>query len=258
MQVKPWLSGFVIGCILLGSSGHAQEREPVKKPDPAKVKEQIVTATNQFRRQEGRRELKTNPELSRTAQDFAEFMARTDKFSHEAGGKKPADRVKAAGYEYCIVAENIAYDFNSAGFTTDALAHSLMDGWKKSPEHRKNLLDPDLFDIGVGLAQSRKTGRYYAVQDFGRPKSAEITFKLTNQTPDTVKYSLDGKTYSVKPRYTITHQICRPAEVQLQQPKGNNTSRESKMVLHPTNGGNYVIRKTDAGRYKVERMKDEG
>lgn len=253
MRAPSWVAGLVIGWLVLGGSGHAQESEPVKKPDPSKVKEQIVTATNQFRRQEKRRELKVNPQLSQAAQAFADFMGRTDKFSHEADGKKPADRVTAAGYQYCVVAENIAYDYNSAGFSTEELAQGLMDGWKKSPEHRKNLLDPDLSEIGVGLAQSSKTGRYYAVQNFGRPKSEAIKFKLANQTGETVKYTLDGKTYSVQPRYIMTHEICRPADLQLQQPGEEKASGEARVVLRPVNGGSYVIRKTDAGRYKIEK-----
>ncbi len=253
MRASPWLAGLTLGWLLLSGPGHAQQPEPVKKPDPAKVKEQIVTATNQFRRQEKRGELKVNAQLAQAAQAFAEYMARTDKFSHEADGKKPADRVTAAGYKYCIVAENIAYDFNSAGFSTEELAQGLMDGWKKSPGHRKNLLDPDLSEIGVGLAQSSKTGRYYAVQDFGRPKSEEVKFKLTNQTGEAVKYTLDGKTYSIQPRYIVTHEICRPADLQFQQPGQDKMSGEARVLVRPVNGGSYVIRKTDAGRYKVDK-----
>jgi|SRR6516165_1239254 hypothetical protein len=44
-----------------------------------------------------------------------------------------------------------------------------------SPEHRKNMLDPDLDDLGVGVAQSAKTGRYYA--ESCRPP--ELTFRLS-------------------------------------------------------------------------------
>jgi uncharacterized protein YkwD len=243
----------VIGWLLLGGSGHAQRSEPAKKPDPAKVKEQIVATTNQFRRQEKRRELKVNPQLSQAAQAFAEFMARTDNFGHEADGKKPADRVTAAGYQYCVVAENIAYDYNSAGFSTEELAEGLIEGWRKSPEHRKNLLDPNLSEIGVGLAQSSKTGRYYTVQNLGRPKSEAIKFKLCNQTGETVKYTLDGQTHSVQPRYIMTHEICRPADIQLQQPVQNQASGDARTVFRPVNGGSYVTRKTDVGVYRIDK-----
>ena len=45
-------------------------------------------------------------------------MARTGKFSHSADGSEPAARAKRFGYEYCIVAENIAYIFSSEGMAT--------------------------------------------------------------------------------------------------------------------------------------------
>src|SRR5579871_3700630 len=138
----------------------------------------IVTLTNAFRKEEGKGPLKVNPQLSRAARYFADYLARTDKFSHTADGDEPWGRAARYGYEYCIVAENIAYRYSSAGFTTRELAEGLMRGWKKSPGHRKNLLHPDVTEIGVAVARSKHTGRYYAVQDFGRPKSQEITFRI--------------------------------------------------------------------------------
>src|ERR1700736_1411180 len=108
-------------------------------PNLGDVREKIIHSTNQFRVQEGRQELKANPELSKAAQAFAEFMARTDKYGHDADGKQPSERITDAGYEYCTVAENIAYGYNAAGFTSDELAQGLMEGWKNSPHHRANM-----------------------------------------------------------------------------------------------------------------------
>src|SRR5437660_1397706 len=157
-------------------------------PDVERVKEEIFASTNQFRRQQGQRELKVNKELAKAAQYFADYMARTDKYSHTADGKEPWERAAKFGYAYCIILENIAYEQSPEGFRTPDLAEGFMKGWKKSPPHRKNLLDPDIDDIGVGVAHSERTGRYYAVQNFGRPKSKEIVFKLTNETDSGVKY----------------------------------------------------------------------
>ena len=58
-----------------------------------------------------------------------------------------------------------------AGFRPDELAQRLFDGWVQSPPHRRNLLDGDMTDVGTAVAQSRRSGRYYAVQLFGRPRS---------------------------------------------------------------------------------------
>src|SRR5207247_1737903 len=120
-----------------------------------------------------------------------------------------------------------------------------MKGWKDSPPHRKNLLDPDIDEIGVGVAHSSHTGKYYAVQDFGRPKSKEIVFKITNETDTTVKYTMDGKDYSIEPRYTITYEQCRPPDLRMQLPTETTT-------LHPRNDGHYFIRKDEAGNSRVE------
>jgi hypothetical protein len=210
------------------------------------VEDNILAATNQFRAQEKRPELKGNSELTKAARYFAEFMARTDKYSHTADDKEPWQRAEKFGYLYCIVAENIAYQYSSAGFSTAALAQGFMEGWKQSPEHRKNMLDPDLTEIGVAVAHSAATGRYYAVQDFGRPKSAAISFRLANQTDAVIRYSFDGKDYSLEPRYTRTHETCRPAELHLQ----GTTEKE---VLHPRTGDRFLVRQDDSGKLHVEK-----
>jgi uncharacterized protein YkwD len=44
-----------------------------------------------------------------------------------------------------------------------------VEGWKRSPGHRSNLRDREAVDVGVAVAQSERTKRYYAVRVFGRP-----------------------------------------------------------------------------------------
>src|SRR5262249_1148571 len=145
-----------------------------------------VELTNRFRREQGRGALRINPNLAKAAQEFAAYLARQDKFSHTADGKQPWERTAAQGYQECLIAENIAWESDPRGFTSRGLAQALVKGWQQSPPHRKNLLDPDLEEIGVGVAYSKKTGRYYGVQDFGRPKSEAIVFRITNQTEETI------------------------------------------------------------------------
>ena len=41
--------------------------------------------------------------------------------------------------------------------------------------------DPDVTETGVAVARSEKTGYYYGVQMFGRPKSAAVVFKVENR-----------------------------------------------------------------------------
>lgn len=225
---------------------------PPQKADLAEAARSIIASTNHFRADLGRRELKVHPELTRSAQSFADFMARTDKYGHEADGHTPGQRVKKAGYRYCIAAENIAWDYNSGGFTTAALAKGLFEGWKHSPPHRRNILDPDLTEFGVGVAFSTRTGRYYAVQDFGRPRSKAITFKVANDTDTTVRYTVGGRPYRLPPRYILTHEVCRPPAVEFQGVSGPGSSAGEETV-HPRGGAQYVIRKDESGRLTVTK-----
>ncbi|HXF78521.1 MAG TPA: CAP domain-containing protein [Usitatibacter sp.] len=140
--------------------------------DIPSVERAILEGTNRFRHEQGVGVVRPDSMLDRTARDFAEYLARTDRFDHEADGRTPAIRARAHGYDYCLVAENIAYQFDSRGFTTPALARGLIQGWKDSPGHRRNMLDARAVDTGVAVAQSAHSGRFYAVQMFGRRRAA--------------------------------------------------------------------------------------
>lgn len=139
------------------------------QPDLARVEEIVVSRTNDFRRDEGRGRLAKNARLAAAAREFAQFMARTGRYAHDADGRRPAERVHAHGYRWCMVAENISYQFSSAGFATDELAARLFDGWKRSADHRRNMLDGGAAHTAVAVARSAATGYYYAVQLFAGP-----------------------------------------------------------------------------------------
>lgn len=220
-----------------------------KKPTLTAAVESIIGLTNQFRREPGRRQVKVNPQLTTTAQQFADFMARTDKFGHTADGSRPADRAKAHGYDYCVIAENIAYQYNSAGFSTEALAKGFVEGWENSPEHQKNMLDSAVTETGVAIARSRQTGTYYAVQLFGRPRADLITFQVANQSQAQIQYRTDGKSWSLPPRYTRTHGQCRPDELIIQWPDGRKST-----PIRPDNSARYVIR---TGKSEALELKKE-
>jgi uncharacterized protein YkwD len=239
--------------------GSAAPPATASAPDLSRAGELIVTYTNQFRAGNGRGELKVNARLGRAAQGFAEYMARTDTFSHSADGKHPSQRMTEQGYQFCVAAENIAWEYNSAGFTTTALARELVRGWRHSPEHRRNMLDPDLDEIGVGVARSDRTGRFYAVQDFGRPRSRAVVFRITNDADAPMHYTLDGKHFSLQPHYTITHQRCRASELEFREAHGDGASSgEREETFHPKSGARFVIRGDRAGGYTVAEQEGSG
>ena len=211
-----------------------------KKPDLVAVTKFVVDKTNDFRAKEGRSRVTPNTKLTEEAGGFAAYMAQTGRFGHTADGSRPAERAAKQGYEYCIVAENIAYEFNSAGFTTDELGEKFVRGWENSPGHRKNMLDPDVTETGVAIARSEKTGYYFAVQVFGRPKSLALQFKVVNDSDATVKYRVGDKAFSLPPRYTRTHEQCRPTKVTFELSIGEKATKEEQ-ALEAVNGSRFVL-----------------
>jgi hypothetical protein len=172
------------------------------------------------------------------------YMARTDTYGHAAHGNRPSERAKQHGYEYCIVSENIAYQYRPIG-STEALATAFFQGWKHSPDHRKNLLDPAVTEIGVAMAQNEETGFYYAVQMFGRPHSNSIEFSIENQSGTTVRYRIDTHTFSLPPRYIRTHRQCRPSPLILQW-------RGRSKTLQAQQGRQYIVMRDKSGQLKIK------
>jgi len=218
-----------------------------KTPKIEEVETLLLEGTNAFRQQEHRERLNADPKLAKTARDFAAFMAKTDKYGHQADGKEPSDRVKEHGYTYCVIAENIAYQFSSEGFATRELADKLVEVWKNSPGHRKNMLDPDVTEAGMGVAHSEKSDKYYAVQVFGRPRSAAIEFSVANQTEDTVEYTLDTEKFSLPARTTRTHESCRSGTLTFPWQKKEGKAE----AIRPVKGDRFeVIKEGDQLRLR--------
>jgi uncharacterized protein YkwD len=105
---------------------------------------------NAYRKQNGLKALKLNPELTEAAKAHARDLAKWDRISHYGSdGSNPWDRVKRTGYRARLTAENVGtgqIDFNE-----------VMRGWKDSPGHNKNLLMKDAEHIGVALVQDPKS-----------------------------------------------------------------------------------------------------
>jgi len=210
-----------------------------KTPEVEKTEQLIIRLTNDFRQKQGLREVEPDSELNETAQYFADYMARTNKYGHTADGQRPSARAKQYGYEYCMVSENIAYFFRSTGFTTQALAEKAVTGWKESPGHRENMLEPDVTETGVAVAYSEDTGHYFAVQMFGRPKSKRFEFKVVNDAESAVEYLVGDRKMSLPPSYARVHRVCQTPKVKfILQDDGDE--REKNAVV-PSPGEQFVV-----------------
>lgn len=208
----------------------------------------IYERSNAFRKQEGREPLAVDQTLQKTAQDFADYMAETDRYGHQADGRTPSQRAKEHGYEYAIVLENIAFAYDSRGYEAPALAEQFVQGWIDSPPHRENLLDPDVTQIGVGVAESQSTQHYYAVQLFGRPGSLGVEFSVFNVTQTAVPYEVGGRTFTIEPRYARTHIFGRPQKVTFEWP---GDSEKQPTTVEPKTGTRYRIETSDEGGFRL-------
>jgi uncharacterized protein YkwD len=193
----------------------------------------IVDKTNRLRTEHGRDPLESAADLEEAAEYFADYMARTDEYGHMADGRQPSERAQQHGYEYCIVAENIATHNRSDAQSEQAAAEQWVQGWIDSPEHRDNMLDPAVTEIGVAAAYSEQSGFYYAVQMFGRPRSEAIEFTIRNEARRTIEYRLAGRTYSLPSGASRVHQECRPPELVLEG--------EAEESVQPKGGDQYVV-----------------
>ncbi|HJV62761.1 MAG TPA: CAP domain-containing protein [Albitalea sp.] len=226
-----------------------QARPP--QPDLADVAQAIVEQTNDLRRSQGLAPTAANRQLGEAARYFAEYMARTDQYGHEADGSRPEQRALAKGYTYCLVSENIAYQFSTAGFAGADLARRFVDGWKQSPPHRHNMLEADAVETGVAVAHSTRSGHYYAVQMFGRPAALRVAFRIANRSPARLHYELGGQTFDLPPRVTRTHEQCRADLLRLRLP-----GERQPVTIEPTQGGRYVVERS-ASRFEVVQGRDQ-
>jgi hypothetical protein len=222
-------------------------------PDIPKAEAAIVALTNAFRSGEKLAPVKPNTELARAARLFAEYLARTGRFAHEADGRKPGERARAAGYRFCSLSENLASHLDSRGFTTERLAERAVEGWKNSPGHRRNLADPSATEIGVGIARAPdRDPKFIAVQLLARPESLRSVFRIENRTETTVSYRALGKAHTLAPRVTATHSACASGEIVFERSGGWFTGQQLHARFEARDGAHYVLSTGRDGRVRVD------
>lgn len=231
----------------------SRSRGAAKGPAFSQVENLVIARTNTLRKSKGRAPLKEDAALSRAARDFARYMARTERYGHEADGRSPAERARKQGYDDSFIAENIAWQDSGAGFDTKELAEAFFEMWDKSRGHRRNMLHRDMTETGVGLARSRTTGRYYAVQMFGRPASRTVEFRVTNGTGSEVWYQVGEGTYTLAPGHAHLHRGGGSSELMLLPGGPKKKSRKGKSV-QPRHGEHYTIEEGLFGRLKLEEQ----
>ena len=152
-----------VAVLLVSADGKDDKKDAIKLTEDEQSVIDLTNAERKKAEKDGKsldlKPLKMNPKLMEAARKHAENMAAQDKIEHVLDEKDPADRVKAAGYKYRAVGENIAW--NAKG------PKQVVAGWMDSEPHRENILSADYTEIGVAVAKNDK-GEPYWCQVFGK------------------------------------------------------------------------------------------
>ena len=112
--------------------------------------QRALDLVNAYRKSKGLKPLTLDTRLTDTAKGHSRDLAKWDRISHYGSdGSNPWDRVKRAGYNARLAAENVG--------TGQATIDEAFKGWQESPGHNKNLLLPDATQLGIALVQDPKT-----------------------------------------------------------------------------------------------------
>ncbi len=149
------------------------------------VAKSIVHHTNLERKKRGLRLLRGHQALIGPATNHSKWMARTGVYSHTgAYGSSPGRRTADAGYSGSV-GENIWQVRRNSGKGSTwrsrfrwrgdwQLGKAAVISWMNSPGHSSNMLNPDWWDIGVGVAMTRG-GNVYLTQNFGNRPDFDVS-----------------------------------------------------------------------------------
>lgn len=131
--------------------------------------EEIINITNEERQKAGLNSLTANQLLTQAAAAKGDAILRSQTFQHSIKGRKFSSWIRDAGYNYSYVGENLAIDFETS--------KTVVEAWKNSPSHKKNLLSPYYEEIGIAAIDGKFQGQNttVVVQMFGAPAISSIS-----------------------------------------------------------------------------------
>ena len=153
MQTRHRIASLITLLTLIPAISTAQQKT-------SDAERQLLNAVNQERKARGLPTLQPDEALATAARAHAQRMAEQGTISHQLRGEPNLlSRVRAAGAHFTWLAENV-----DEGPNGTAIHQSFM----KSPQHRANILDPDMDSAGIGIAE--RNGQMFAVEDFSKAK----------------------------------------------------------------------------------------
>ena len=154
-----FLLGFALALWLLQplARGESSTGAEAASPELLRLEDELHRAVNRVRREAGRIPLARDPALDRVAREHSLDMARRGYLAHETPeGLDPVARLERAGIAgFTLAGENV-------GLTNRAAPNrEILEGWLRSPVHRRNLLAPAFNATGIGIARAADGTLYY-------------------------------------------------------------------------------------------------
>ena len=146
------------GSVTLERPAKPSERQAPPSPARAGAEssgyaQSVVDAMNRERAAHGLGPLRLESRLSLAAEDRVEDMLARRYFDHVSPeGVSPFSWVKARGYRYRLVGENLALGYRNS--------QSVVTGWMNSPGHRENILESGFDEVGIAFADASPTRGY--------------------------------------------------------------------------------------------------
>lgn len=137
---------------------YGEKKEQQRSVDS--VEKQVIDLTNEERAKNGLAPLAYNNELCNVARAKCQDMIDNHYFDHHSPTYgSPFDMMKSFNIDYSAAGENIAKGQRNA--------HEVVTGWMNSEGHRKNILNSNYNQIGVGCVKDSQ-GTIYWTQMFIR------------------------------------------------------------------------------------------
>ena len=126
----------------------------------AAFQKEVVRLVNVERQKQGLGKLSLNAKLSNVATLKSQDMINKNYFDHTSPTYgSPFDMMKKFGISYTSAGENIAMGQETP--------QEVMNAWMNSDGHRKNILNPDFTELGVGIA-AKGSSLYWTQMFIGR------------------------------------------------------------------------------------------
>jgi len=179
----------------------------------------LVNKEREFRKLEI---LKENSLLFKAAREKSEDMINNNYFAHTSpNGLTPWHWIEKSGYDYIYAGENLALNFSSA--------ESQHKAWMESPDHRRNIINPNYEEIGVAVKTGKINGKeaVITVQVFGAREESKIVLSSATENENINKEESNELIYKTAEFNANENTEFKKTDWQIK----NNEEESKRMVL---------------------------